>query len=154
MICERCGGVMQGDQCPHCASHQGPAAVSDVTGTIRLEPVGGDADATSASVTLNVGEAALQVLRGPAAGEVWVLDGSVIDIGRSQDSQLFLDDVTVSRRHAVLRRVDGHWLIEDVGSLNGTYVDHVQIEGETPLRTGCELQIGKFKFRFVDGTAQ
>lgn len=153
MNCERCGGVMQGDQCPHCASHQ-DAGAADATGTIRLEPIEQEGDAAGSTVALNVGEAALQVLRGPAAGEVWVLDGSVIDIGRAADSQLFLDDVTVSRRHAVLRRVDGRWLIEDVGSLNGTYVDHVQIESETPLRTGCELQVGKFKFRFVDGPAQ
>ena len=70
--------------------------------------------------------------------------------GRHPESDIFLDDVTVSRRHAEIRRRDGKFFVQDKGSLNGTYVNRQRVE-ETPLASGDELQIGKFKLVFFAG---
>ena len=73
-------------------------------------------------------------------------------IGRSPDSDVFLDDVTVSRRHAEFRRGASGWSIRDVDSLNGTYVNRMRVD-DHQLRGGDELQIGKFRFVFLVGIA-
>jgi pSer/pThr/pTyr-binding forkhead associated (FHA) protein len=94
----------------------------------------------------------LVVKRGPNAGSKFVLDSDVTKAGRHPDSDIFLDDVTVSRRHAeILHAADGYKL-RDVGSLNGTYLNRERIENEAPLSNGDELQIGKFKLVFFSGT--
>jgi pSer/pThr/pTyr-binding forkhead associated (FHA) protein len=86
---------------------------------------------------------------GPEAGSWFGLEGEVITIGRHPDSDIFLNDVTVSRRHAEVRRTqDGDYEIIDVGSLNGTYVDHERVE-EARLCHGSEVQIGRFRFLFI-----
>jgi len=97
-------------------------------------------------------------LRGPAlvvrsgggrAGETFVpQEGSPTTIGRSPDCGIFLDDVTVSRRHAVLRDEGGRWVIEDQGSLNGTFVNRKRVES-AELEDGDELQIGKYRLTFL-----
>jgi pSer/pThr/pTyr-binding forkhead associated (FHA) protein len=69
-------------------------------------------------------------------------------IGRSPDCDIFLDDVTVSRQHAVIRRNEGSFVIEDQGSLNGTFVNRRRIES-TELADGDELQIGKYRLTFL-----
>jgi pSer/pThr/pTyr-binding forkhead associated (FHA) protein len=99
---------------------------------------------------LEVGQALLVVQRGPNAGSKFLIDKDVTTTGRHPESDIFLDDVTVSRRHAEFRRKDGRFLIHDVGSLNGTYVNRQRVE-ETELATGDELQIGKFKLTFYAG---
>jgi pSer/pThr/pTyr-binding forkhead associated (FHA) protein len=94
----------------------------------------------------------LVVKRGPNAGSKFVLDSDVTKAGRHPDSDIFLDDVTVSRRHAeIVHGADGYRL-RDVGSLNGTYLNRERIENEAPLSNGDELQIGKFKLVFFSGT--
>ena len=148
MNCDKCATPLVSGVCPSCS------AVSDATGTFQIEPVLVEVESQAEVQGLRRGEAALVVLRGPQADEVWVLDADQIDIGRSSDSQLFLDDVTVSRRHAILRRSTEGWTVEDLGSLNGTYVDHEQISGEVSLASGAELQVGKFRFRFVSEVKQ
>jgi pSer/pThr/pTyr-binding forkhead associated (FHA) protein len=96
----------------------------------------------------------LVVKRGPNAGSKFVLDDEVTRAGRHPDSEIFLDDVTVSRRHAeVVQGTDGY-VLRDVGSLNGTYLNRERIENEAPLRNGDELQIGKFKLVFFSGTGE
>lgn len=147
MNCEHCGGPLVAGVCGSCG-----VAVVDATGTFKLDPASADAEIANDIATLESDEAALVVLKGPQAGEVWVLDGDSIDIGRSEDSTLFLDDVTVSRRHAVLRRAGDVWSVEDLGSLNGTYVNHEAISGAVQLQTGAELQVGKFRFKFHAGS--
>lgn len=99
---------------------------------------------------LEGGRGVLIVKRGPNAGSKYFLDTDVTVIGRHPDSAIFLDDITVSRRHAEIRRGDGAFSIHDVGSLNGTYVNRQRME-EGQLRSGDEIQVGKFKLVFLGG---
>jgi hypothetical protein len=99
------------------------------------------------------GMGALVVLRGPKAGSRFLLEDDLTTAGRHPESSIFLDDITVSRRHAEVRRVGDRYLARDAGSLNGTYVNRERIEGEAELNTGDELQIGKFKLVFFLGSA-
>jgi len=97
---------------------------------------------------LETGQALLLVKRGPNAGSTFLLDQDATTVGRSTDGDVFLDDVTVSRKHAIFeRRADGAWFVRDVGSLNGTYVNGEQVD-ETKLASGDEVQIGRFKLTF------
>ena len=97
--------------------------------------------------TLNPGQALLLVKRGPNAGSTFLLEGEETTLGRDTESAVFLDDVTVSRKHAVVERHDDEWFVVDRGSLNGTYVNGEQVD-RTKLTTGDEVQIGKFKLTF------
>jgi hypothetical protein len=85
---------------------------------------------------------------GGRSGETFVLQGARTLIGRSPDCPVFLDDVTVSRRHAELVQQDGHWSIEDQGSLNGTFVNRRRVE-KTEVSDGDEIQIGKYRLTFL-----
>ena len=100
---------------------------------------------------LEGGRGVLIVKRGPNAGSKFFLDSDVTQIGRHPDSDIFLDDITVSRRHAELRRGAPEFTLADVGSLNGTYVNRERVE-DAKLRTGDEIQIGKFKLVFLTGS--
>jgi hypothetical protein len=90
------------------------------------------------------GTALLVAIRGPNQGSRFLLDRDVVTVGRHPDSDIFLDDITVSRRHAEFRRDAHRYWVHDVGSLNGTYVNSVRAEDQL-LKTGDEVQIGKFK---------
>lgn len=96
------------------------------------------------------GSAMLIVLSGPSRGARFLINSDVTTIGRSTDNDIFLDDVTVSRKHAQILRNDGSYEVKDAGSLNGTYVDG-KIESEKKLDDGMELHIGKFKMHFFVG---
>jgi FHA domain-containing protein/zinc ribbon protein len=87
---------------------------------------------------------------GGRTGEAFTLEQPQTTIGRSPDCDIFLDDVTVSRKHAVLLQDDGRFTIEDQGSLNGTYVNRRRIES-APLEDGDEVQIGKYRLTFLVG---
>ncbi|WP_219108192.1 FHA domain-containing protein [Austwickia sp. TVS 96-490-7B] len=91
--------------------------------------------------------ALLLVLRGPNAGARFLLDAPLTTVGRHPDSDIFLDDVTVSRKHAIFEQEGDTFTVRDVGSLNGTYVNRERIE-RIALRTGDEVQIGKFRLIF------
>jgi len=94
----------------------------------------------------------LVITRGATAGARYAMSEPEITIGRHPESAIFLDDVTVSRRHArVVRGEDGQYTIEDVGSLNGTYLDGERVE-QGLLREGAQVQVGKFRLVFVIGT--
>ena len=80
-----------------------------------------------------------------------MLDADVTRAGRHPESDIFLDDITVSRRHAEFRRQGNGYAVRDVGSLNGTYLNRERID-EAPLRTGDEVQIGKFKLIYLVGS--
>ena len=90
------------------------------------------------------------VHRGPGEGSEFALNADLLTVGRSPDSEVFLDDVTVSRRHAEFRRGSSGWSIRDAGSLNGTYVNRRRVE-DHQLNGGDEVQIGKFRFVFLVG---
>jgi pSer/pThr/pTyr-binding forkhead associated (FHA) protein len=96
---------------------------------------------------LRPGTALLVVLRGPNTGARFLLDDDEVMSGRHPDSDIFLDDVTVSRKHAVFRRTPQGFVVRDVGSLNGTYVNRSLVDEKT-LSTGDEVQIGKFRLVF------
>lgn len=142
---------------------QGLGRAGDPT-TMRLPGVGAPVEpATDADLGLSAqdqatvdalvpGTALLVVLRGPNTGARFLLDSDEVSSGRHPDSDIFLDDVTVSRKHATFRRAGDDFLVRDVGSLNGTYVNRERIE-EITLKTGDEVQIGKFRLVFYAGVA-
>jgi pSer/pThr/pTyr-binding forkhead associated (FHA) protein len=99
---------------------------------------------------LRPGTALLVVLRGPNTGARFLLDDDLVTSGRHPDSDIFLDDVTVSRKHATFSREGGQFVVRDVGSLNGTYVNRERIDSAS-LQTGDEVQIGKFRLVFYAG---
>jgi pSer/pThr/pTyr-binding forkhead associated (FHA) protein len=113
----------------------------------QLNPV--DAAAVDA---LPVGHALLVVQRGPGSGSRFLLDADVVTAGRHPDSEIFLDDVTVSRRHAEFHRSGDTFTVSDVGSLNGTYVNRDRID-RVQLTDGDEVQIGKYRLVFFAGHA-
>ncbi|GAA3937442.1 hypothetical protein GCM10023085_18510 [Actinomadura viridis] len=108
-------------------------------------PVGTDQVAVEA---LPPGTALLVVKRGPNAGSRFLLDQDRTSAGRHPESDIFLDDVTVSRRHAEFAREGGAFSVRDVGSLNGTYVNRQRID-HAGLSGGDEVQIGKFRLVFL-----
>ena len=108
----------------------------------------GEEDAAEALEDLGVKGPALIVRSGGGrAGETFHPEGERTTIGRSPDCEIFLDDVTVSRKHAVLTQRDDGFFIEDLGSLNGTYVNRSRVES-AELEDGDELQIGKYRLTF------
>ncbi len=119
------------------------AAKSDTSD--KLRPV--DAAAVDA---LPPGHALLVVQKGPGSGSRFLLDSDKVQAGRHPDSDIFLDDVTVSRRHAVFHREQDSFTVGDVGSLNGTYVNRDRIE-QVRLGDGDEVQIGKYRLVFFSG---
>lgn len=96
---------------------------------------------------LEPGQALLVVKRGPNAGSTFLIEKDVTTTGRSPESDVFLDDVTVSRSHAEIRREGAEFSIHDKGSLNGTYVNRERVDA-TRLASGDEVQIGRFKLIF------
>jgi pSer/pThr/pTyr-binding forkhead associated (FHA) protein len=114
-------------------------AAQMVLGTGDLTP-----EEFEAVAALPVGSSLLIARRGPGAGSRFLIDIDVTTAGRHPDADIFLDDVTVSRRHAEFVRDAGHVLVRDLGSLNGTYVDGERID-EAVLTEGAEVQVGKFR---------
>ncbi len=97
------------------------------------------------------GSGVLVVKRGANAGSKFFLSGDTTTVGRHPDSDIFLDDITVSRQHAEIRREQNAFHLHDTGSLNGTYVNRERVEA-AELRSGDEIQIGKFKLVLLTGS--
>lgn len=95
----------------------------------------------------------LVVDQGPKSGSRYALDSESVTAGRHPESDIFLDDVTVSRRHVLITNTGGSYRVQDVGSLNGTYVNKELVES-IELTNGDELQIGRFKLLFFHGAGQ
>ena len=114
------------------------------------EAVPAEPPAVAGVDALPAGSALLVVKRGPNAGSRFLLDRDTTSAGRHPDSDIFLDDVTVSRRHAEFRREGGEFVVIDVGSLNGTYVNREPVD-QAVLANGDEVQIGKFRLVFLTG---
>ncbi|HYB39735.1 MAG TPA: FHA domain-containing protein [Mycobacterium sp.] len=99
------------------------------------------------------GAGLLVVKRGPNAGSRFLLDRPVTSAGRHPDSDIFLDDITVSRRHAEFRSETGEFRVVDIGSLNGIYVNREPVDSVV-LANGDEIQIGKFRLVFLTGASE
>ncbi len=162
-FCTQCGheNPDQARFCSQCGSKMQPERPADTTTTISFGSSSeADADrvdapelsaADAAAIeALPPGSALLVVQRGPSAGSRFLLDTDEVTAGRHPDSEIFLDDVTVSRRHAVFRRTSDGYLVADVGSLNGTYVNRDRID-EVLLSGGDEVQIGKYRLVYFAG---
>jgi pSer/pThr/pTyr-binding forkhead associated (FHA) protein len=152
VFCNNCGhrNPTSANFCSSCGGVLGPHT-SDTTVTLHPVDAQGEAGDDELAVTLPdrpSGAGLLVVKRGPNAGTRYVLDSDVTRAGRHPESDIFLDDITVSRRHAEFVGRDGVYSIRDVGSLNGTYVNRERIE-EAILATGDEVQIGKFKLVYL-----
>jgi pSer/pThr/pTyr-binding forkhead associated (FHA) protein len=151
-FCSQCGTKLVAAASPGEATGESTATISigmarDKTDTSdrALSPV--DAAAVDA---LPPGHALLVVQRGPGAGSRFLLDADLVNAGRHPDSEIFLDDVTVSRRHAEFRREGETFTVGDAGSLNGTYVNRDRID-RVLLNDGDEVQIGKYRLVFFGG---
>ena len=91
--------------------------------------------------------------RGPGAGSRYLLDSDLSTVGRHPESDIFLDDITVSRRHVEFRRAEDGFRVHDVGSLNGTYVNGDRVD-DAELANGDEVRIGKFRLIFFASDAK
>jgi hypothetical protein len=150
VFCHNCGhrnppGV---NFCSSCGAALAPSA--DTTVTFVPEDTAGEVGGEELSVAIGElpeGTGMLVVKRGADSGTRYLLDREVTTVGRHPDSDIFLDDITVSRRHAEFIRTSGAYRLRDVGSLNGTYVNRERID-DVELSSGDEVQIGKFKLVF------
>jgi FHA domain-containing protein/zinc ribbon protein len=162
VVCATCGHHNPPGSrfCSNCGTRLGAGAerASEQTSTISIsgiEALDGEpapreiltAEAQAAVDALPPGTALLVVRRGPNSGSRFLLDSDRTTAGRHPQSDIFLDDVTVSRKHAEFRRTAGGFAVADVGSLNGTYVGRERID-EVPLAPGDEVQIGKYRLVF------
>ncbi|MFC9125220.1 zinc-ribbon and FHA domain-containing protein [Streptomyces violaceus] len=168
LVCTRCGNRNAENSrfCSNCGAPLRPGATperpSETTSTISISGLEAyDAEATGQTPTptlspeaqaavdaLPLGSALLVVRRGPNSGSRFLLDGDLTTAGRHPQSDIFLDDVTVSRRHVEFRRgQDGSFTVADVGSLNGTYVNRERID-QVAVSNGDEVQIGKYRLVF------
>jgi len=102
---------------------------------------------------LPVGSALLVVLKGPGAGARFLLNQDRTVAGRGPNSDIFLDDITVSRSHASFTKDQGSFVIEDMGSLNGTYVNRKLLKEPVVLRNGDEVQVGKYRMVYFLGSS-
>jgi pSer/pThr/pTyr-binding forkhead associated (FHA) protein len=147
LYCTRCGHPNK-DEARFCSNCGAPLHEDTTLGLSPVEVEGeGAEEFPFPEDRLEPGQALLLVKHGPNAGSTFLLDAEVTRAGRSPDSDVFLDDVTVSRRHAEIRRQQDGWYVHDLGSLNGTYVNRERVE-MTKLASGDELQIGRFKLVF------
>jgi hypothetical protein len=167
VFCTQCGQQNPDDSrfCARCGAPMNPSAGGDVvetTSTISLSALEGALDGEGAAPAepaseesgplegLPPGSALLVVKRGPNAGSRFLLDADVTTAGRHPESDIFLDDVTVSRRHAEFVRDGDGFQVRDVGSLNGTYLNRGRIDAAA-LAGGDEVQIGKYRLVFLTG---
>jgi hypothetical protein len=135
--CQRCGAFLgSGDP-------QEPTTASYTVGET------GDLEAVELDEVTARGPALVIRAGGGRAGETFPLEKDRLTVGRRPESDIFLDDVTVSRDHAILVRRSDDYYLDDLGSLNGTYVNRTRIESQR-LSHGDELQVGKYKLAFLD----
>jgi FHA domain/zinc-ribbon domain len=148
IYCPECGfqNLESANYCSRCGALLVTEEVDNPTETISLDEIEEEDD--------DLGELGVEgptlVVRsgGGRAGEQFALEHTQTTVGRTPDCDIFLDDVTVSRRHAIVARGAGGFTIEDLGSLNGTFLNRRRIE-KADLQTGDEVQIGKYRLIFL-----
>ena len=141
--CQKCGAFIGG-----AAEHGRAESGAGQTATYRVGETGDFIPVEIDDVTGPGGAALVIRSGGGRVGESFPLEGDRLSIGRRPDSDVFLDGVTVSRDHALLVRRSGGWFLDDLGSLNGTYVNRRRIESHR-LADADELQVGKYKLTFL-----
>lgn len=150
--------------CPECGFHQSDAhrfcgrcgarliaegqGTSEITGPLAVPDAAAESGAWSGPA---IDGPALAVRSGGPQGAMFRLGTERVRLGREPDSEVFLDDVTVSRRHAEVVRDGRTVVLRDLGSLNGTYVNRRRIDGDEELESGDEIQVGKFRLVFLAG---
>lgn len=150
LYCTRCGhrNVDDARYCANCGTQ-----LQDES-TLSLSPIEvedeGAVEFPFPDEELQPGQALLLVKHGPNAGSTFLIEADVTTVGRNPDNDVFLDDVTVSRKHAEILRRGSEFFVKDVGSLNGTYVGGERVD-ESKLATRDEVQVGKFKLVFFAG---
>jgi len=152
-FCARCGAPLT---VPGDGGNRGPTDQTTTLSMSGLETAEGEHGADDAEVgieSLPSGTALLIVKRGPNAGSRFLLDKDLTTAGRHPESDIFLDDVTVSRRHAEFVRNGERFSVRDVGSLNGTYLNRERID-DAKLSNGDEVQIGKFRLVYFASGGQ
>ena len=161
MKCPNCGSVSPAEArfCSECGTPLLVDSVSDtstmmaITGDERPDAPAGELELSDqereAARALAPGNALLIVKRGAADSSRFLIDSDITNVGRHPESDIFLDDVTVSRHHAKFTERGGHHWVGDLNSLNGTYVNRTLIDGEVALRSGDEVQIGKFRLAYL-----
>lgn len=153
MYCHQCGHFNQKNSifCSRCGARlEEPSCEQDTT--LALPVVEPEVEEEEEEITLpphplEKGSALLVIKKGPDAGMSFTIDRDRITIGRHPECDIFLDDITVSRRHAEIRREGERFVLVDTGSLNGTYLNRERVES-APIRSGDEIQVGKFKLLF------
>jgi pSer/pThr/pTyr-binding forkhead associated (FHA) protein len=152
VFCNQCGhnNPPGSNFCSSCGAPLATLREDPTTVTFIPEPGEGYDEVSVDFDEVPTGIGILVVKRGPNVGSRFALEKDVVQAGRHPESDIFLDDVTVSRRHADIVRSDTGYFVRDVGSLNGTYLNRERVES-APLEDGDELQIGTFKLVFLTG---
>ena len=155
VFCNQCGhrNPPESGFCSSCGSVLDRIADHTIT-LSKVDPLQ-DAAGAEDDVVVNVGDlatgvASLIVRSGTQAGDAFALHDQLTRLGRHPDSEISLDDITVSRRHAEVERTDNGYVVRDAGSLNGTYLNAERIDDEVLLHQGDELQVGKFRLVFFE----
>ena len=151
--CPECGFVNTdgANYCQKCGAYLGDlqeAAAESSTATYRIDEAGELVPVELDDLVAQEGAALVVRAGGGRVGESFALDSERMTIGRRPESDVFLDDVTVSRDHALIVRRGGDVFLDDLGSLNGTYVNRRRIDSQL-LEDGDELQVGKYKLTFL-----
>jgi pSer/pThr/pTyr-binding forkhead associated (FHA) protein len=159
LFCNQCGH-RNPPESNFCSSCGAPLDVhrDDRTITFRAVDPLQDAPGPDDDIIVNLADlppdaSVLLVRSGPQAGMRMRLNDGVTSLGRHPDSDIYLDDITVSRRHAEVERRNGNYLVRDVSSLNGTYLNQKRVDADMGLANGDEVQVGKFKLVFLVGGA-
>jgi pSer/pThr/pTyr-binding forkhead associated (FHA) protein len=150
--CPECGFVNdEGDNyCRKCGAFIGtPETADPTTATYRVGETG-EIEPVDIEEVVSHGAALVVRSGGGRVGETFSLEGERLSIGRRPESNIFLDDVTVSRDHALLVKRGGAYYLDDCGSLNGTYVNRQRVDSHR-LEDGDEMQIGKYKLSYLEG---
>ena len=146
MTCAKCGSE-SGEAAKFCSNCGAPLDNGD-TSTFAVVDDKTDYQAPRAQdhvAGLAPGNALLMVRLGTGDASRFLIDRDVTTVGRHPESDIFLDDITVSRHHAKFVRVAGTLYLEDLGSLNGTYINRTLIDGRAQIRAADEIQIGKYR---------
>jgi hypothetical protein len=152
VVCARCGHQNPDDArfCSSCGASLSPDHEETTLTLAAVESADQEDELERYLDGLAPGVGLLVVRHGPDAGSSYRLERAETSIGRHPESDVFLDDITVSRRHVNIERVADGFVLHDVGSLNGTYVNRVRVD-DARLKYGDEVQIGRYRLSFVIG---